>query len=239
MEIDVILTPAEIALLPQRNLSETTCVVFDVLRATSSIVTALANGAREIFPVRTIEEALALKQKLPTAALGGERQGERIDGFEFGNSPLEYRENVPAQIITTTTNGTVGLRACDGAAETLVAAILNLDATCCRIVAAPYVLVVCAGTFESPAAEDVLAAGMLCAQFPGATLTDSAQVALGYFTSRSDDIRSALRQTRNGRALYAKGRGAEIDWCARHSIYPVVGIQRDGKVEPAEDQCID
>ncbi len=237
MQIDVVLNPSEIELLPARNLSATTCVVFDVLRATSSMVTALAHGAQEIFPVRTIEEALAMKKILPAAALGGERHGERIEGFELGNSPLEYRENVAAKIITTTTNGTVGLRACDGAAETLAAAILNLAATCDHIVAASSVLVVCAGTFETLAAEDVLAAGMLCAQFPEAVLTDAAEVALGYYTTQSANILSALQKTRNGRALTAKGRGAEIEWCAQNSIYNVVGILREGRVEPAKDQC--
>jgi 2-phosphosulfolactate phosphatase len=94
MIVDVALNPAEIALLPQRDLSATTCVVFDVLRATSSMVTALANGASAIHPVRTIEEALALRQRFPDALLGGERHGDPIPGFELGNSPLEYRENV-------------------------------------------------------------------------------------------------------------------------------------------------
>ena len=60
MRIEVALHPAEIALLPKRDLSRTTCVVFDVLRATSSMITALAHGAREIHPVRTIEEAREL-----------------------------------------------------------------------------------------------------------------------------------------------------------------------------------
>ncbi len=238
MQIDVVLSPSEIALLPSRNLSATTCVVFDILRATSSMVTALAHGAQEIFPVRTIEEALAMKELRSTAVLGGERNGDRIDGFTLGNSPLEYRENVPAQIITTTTNGTVGLRACDGARETLAAAILNLGAICDHIVSAGSVLIVCAGTFETLAAEDVFAAGMLCAQFPNADLTDAAEVALGYYTTRSGNILSALQETRNGRALIAKGRGAEIEWCAQKSIFNVVGILREGRVEPAKDRCI-
>ena len=100
MRIDAILSPPEIDLLPQRDLRETVCVVFDVLRATSSIVTALAHGAREIFPAGTIEEALALRSKWPEAALGGERHGGKIDGFDLGNSPAEYAKKPPAKIIT-------------------------------------------------------------------------------------------------------------------------------------------
>ncbi len=130
MHIDVVLHPAEIAtVLPARNLSATTCVVFDVLRATSSMITALAHGATEIYPVRTIEEAMALKARMSGALLGGERNGDLIEGFDVGNSPLEYTERVNGRrIVTTTTNGTIALRACDGAERVLVGAMLNIDA---------------------------------------------------------------------------------------------------------------
>src|SRR5258708_21221576 len=84
MHIDVVLHPAEIAQLPARDLSATTCVVFDVLRATSSMVTALAHGVNEIHPVCTIEEAQAMKTRLPDVVLGGERQGDLIPGFDIG-----------------------------------------------------------------------------------------------------------------------------------------------------------
>src|SRR5260221_1575410 len=90
MHIDVVLHPAEIALLPACDLSQTTCVVFDVLRATSSMITALAHGVAEIHPVSTIEEAQALKVRFPDAVLGGERHGNLIPGFEIGNAPREY-----------------------------------------------------------------------------------------------------------------------------------------------------
>src|SRR6266568_1846042 len=119
MEIDVILNPAEIALLPGRDLSSATCIVFDVLRATSSMITALAHGASEIHPVRTIEDALSLKSRLPDAVLGGERHGERIPGFDAGNAPHEYLGFAGRRIITTTTNGTMALRACDTANRVL------------------------------------------------------------------------------------------------------------------------
>src|SRR5438874_260400 len=99
MKIDVVLNPPEIDPLPQRDLHDTVAVVFDVLRATSTMLTALANGATEIFPVRTIEEARTLKQSMPEALLGGERHGERIEGFDLGNSPLEYREHIAGRRI--------------------------------------------------------------------------------------------------------------------------------------------
>lgn len=225
MRIDVALTPAEIALLPRRKLATTTCVVFDILRATSSMITALAHGAAEIHPVCTIEEARALKADLPSAVLGGERHGELIEGFEIGNSPLEYRDLRGQKIISTTTNGTVALRACEGAEAVLVGALLNLDmlAEEVRWREPDNLLLVCAGTFEEFALEDGYAAGLLIAAFPEATLTDSALAALAIAKLYPDPL-MALKAARNGKTLLSKGRGQEVEWCAQLSRFNVVGI---------------
>ena len=173
MKIETILTPAELPALAQRDLRATACVVFDVLRATSTFVTALHNGAKAIVPVTEIAEALALRQKQPDVLLGGERDGVRIRAaqtggidFDLGNSPREYTpEKVRGKtIVTTTTNGTRALRACAGAKTVLAASFLNLAATAefIKNIRPAQVLLVCAGTRENTALEDVLAAGALC-----------------------------------------------------------------------------
>lgn len=223
MILDVALSPAEIALLPARDLSATACVVFDVLRATSSMITALAHGAAEIHPVRTIEEALALHGSMPEAVLCGERHGERIDGFALGNSPFEYRNLAGRRLISTTTNGTVALRAVEKAERVLVGAILNIDALAAEIrrTAPERVLLVCAGTFEEFALEDACAAGLLIHALGGAVLTDSAQAALAVTRAFPQPL-DALRAARNGRTLIARGRGDEVDWCARQSVSSIV-----------------
>ncbi|HEX5176125.1 MAG TPA: 2-phosphosulfolactate phosphatase [Chthoniobacteraceae bacterium] len=238
MTIDVALSPAEIALLPARDLSNTLCVVFDVLRATSSMITALAHGAREIHPVRTIEEAHALKAELPDAILAGERHGDAIEGFDLGNSPLEYREAVGGRaIITTTTNGTMALCGCRAAADCFVGALLNLDALAHAIVArAPgSALLVCAGTFETFALEDALGAGLLIAQLVRSrvhvSLTDAA-LAVQSLADHTADFASLLRKTRNGRLLIEKGRAAEVEWCAQRSQYNVVGFMDSSVIRP-------
>lgn len=235
MIIDTILTPAEIDVLPGRDLSDTACVVFDVLRATSSMVTALAHGATAIHPVATIEEALALEASMPAAVLGGERHGDPIPGFDVGNSPLEYRDLAGRSIITTTTNGTVALRACDRARTVIVGALLNLDAIVehLRTSEPAHVLVVCAGTFREPALEDILAAGALIAALPGATLSDASQAAVSVYEQSQGDLLSVLRRARNGRALAARGRGAEVEWCSRRSIFQVVGVMQDRRIVAA------
>lgn len=229
--LDVVLSPAEIDLLPQRGLEGAAAVVFDILRATSTMVTALAHGAAGIYPARTIEEAWELRGKMPEALLGGERHGDRIEGFDLGNSPLEYRENVRGRlVISTTTNGTIGLRACEGAREILAGSFLNMDALASHLrrSASGEIILVCAGTFREAALEDILAAGLLVSLFPGAALTDSAQLALALWRQHGGDLPSALRLARNGRALLAKERGAEIDWCAQTSLYGLLALMDEG-----------
>jgi len=225
MTIDAALTPAEIALLPQADLAGTTCVVFDVLRATSSMITGLAHGVAEIIPVATIEEALAARLQRPQALLGGERHGEKIDGFDLGNSPFEYRSVAGRTIISTTTNGTVAIRACAGAERVLIGAILNLDALAAELERASpaRLLLVCAGTFDTLALEDVWAAGRLIELFGEADLTDAAQTALGVVRLQPSPL-ATLCSARNGRALAAKNRGQEVEWCATESRFNMLGI---------------
>src|SRR5216110_511568 len=95
--LEVLFAPAEFTALGQRDLNETVCVVFDVLRATSSMATALGNGAEAIIPVADITEALAIRQRQPNVLLAGERNGVRIEAnltgsfpFDLGNSPREF-----------------------------------------------------------------------------------------------------------------------------------------------------
>jgi 2-phosphosulfolactate phosphatase len=233
MQLDVTLNPAEIAELPSRDLTGTTCVVFDILRATSSMVTGLAHGVTEIFPVRTIEEAQALKAKVPDVVLGGERQGDLIPGFDIGNSPREYTDLTNRRIVTTTTNGTVALRACERAQRVMVGALLNLGALAAelRASAPEKVLLVCAGTFETFALEDAYAAGRLAAELPGAVLTDAAQM-VTVLAARYPAAIEALRVARNGQALAATGRSEDVEWCAQVSRYKVMGIMEAAVVRP-------
>ena len=170
MKIDVLLTPAEQPGLGNRDLGATTCVVFDVLRATSTMLEAIANGARAIVPVCEIDEAVALGKANPGWLLAGERHGVRITraqsgsvDFDLGNSPLEFSSGAVSgkTIVTTTTNGTRALKACEGAERILIGAFLNLNALVLELArsTAPEVLLVCAGTGEQCASEDVLCAG--------------------------------------------------------------------------------
>src|ERR1041385_7590126 len=195
-KLEVLFTPAEFRALRPHDLSGAVCVVFDVLRATSTIVTALANGAGGMAPVAEISEALAWRQKQRNVLLAGERDGLRINAsqsggveFDLGNSPREFTHEAVARklIVCTTTNGTRAVRACAGAELVLVSSFLNLSATADFVAqrAPERLLVVCAGTGEGAALEDVLAAGSFCDAVAGRLeeieCGDSAVIAHGVF----------------------------------------------------------
>jgi 2-phosphosulfolactate phosphatase len=215
-KIEVLFSPAEFEALSRRELSGTTCVVFDVLRATSSIITALANGAEAVIPVATIEEALREKQRNNDVLLAGERDGFRITSkltgsvdFDFGNSPREFAEAKLGRktIVMTTTNGTRALKACLGAKEIVVGGFLNL-AEVAEYVQARQVddlLLVCSGTYEEASYEDLLGAGALANavwhRFEEGHVADSAQIARNTFLAAQNDLIGAMQFARNGRRL--------------------------------------
>jgi 2-phosphosulfolactate phosphatase len=245
--LEVLFSPAEFAVLPQENLSDIVCVVFDVLRATTTMMTALQNSATKIFPVREISEAVALARLHPNCLLAGERDGVRILAtqtgtmdFDMGNSPQEFSvDRVQGrEIIMTTTNGTRALQACRGAKFVLVGAFLNLSAVAAFILKrnASRVLIVCSGTFEEAAYEDTLAAGALCnllwKDFQNLKIADSAQIARQIFLSANGDVEKAFAHSRNARRLLANpDLSGDVSFCAQRDIISIVAEMRDGIVQ--------
>lgn len=232
MRIDAAISPVEIATLAERDLSATTAIVFDVLRATSTMVTALANDVTEIHPVASIPEAEELKKIMPRALRAGERRGVRFDGFDLGNSPLDYRKLGPARIIALSANCSAALRACAGAERVLVGSLMNMGALIAhlRTENPESLLLVSAGTMREPAIEDLFAAGMVCAQFQEAAMSDAAKITASVFRKYQEDPLHCLHESRRGRELMADGLREDIRWCARRSLYAVVVEMRDGVV---------
>lgn len=245
MRIETIFSPAELPALAADDLRGAVCVVFDILRATSTIVTALHHGARRVVPVREIPEAIEYRQHQPEVLLAGERNGVRIRGdqsggvdFHLGNSPREFRpERVRGRtIVTTTTNGTRALQACASAQLVLAASFLNLAATGRYLhqLAPERLLLVCAGTGAGVALEDVLAAGAL-AGLGEAERADATEIAVRAFLSAKADLPAVLAASQNARRLLEIPElRPDVAFCAQRDIYPLVAVMKaDGGIEAA------
>jgi 2-phosphosulfolactate phosphatase len=246
--LEVLFAPAEYVAMSQRDLRGTVCVVFDVLRATSTMVTALGNGATAIVPVAEIAEAVSIRQHRPDVLLAGERDGVRIEGhltrgvvFDLGNSPREFTaERVKGKTIAmTTTNGTRALRACAPASAVLLGSFLNLRATADFIQNQDplHLLLVCSGTLDQAAYEDILGAGVLCElvwpQYISGAVADSAHIARRLFRLEQDNLLAAVSQSRNGRRLMAHPDLSEdVPFCVQRDLFSLVaGLGKDGEVK--------
>ena len=245
MNLEVTFTPAEFETLRQQDLADAACVVFDVLRATSTIVTALARGAESVLPVATIEEAVRCRAADAKVLLAGERNGRRITAalsggvdFDLGNSPREYSAAIVRgrRLVTTTTNGTRAFAACRGARYVFAGSFLNLNRTAQHLARlnCPRVILVCAGTGEATAFEDCLGAGALCHQLlelnPATVMSDAASFTADLFAAKADDLEAAMRKSSNAQRLLAIPElRDDVAFCLSENLFPmVVGAESDG-----------
>tara|TARA_Y100001934_G_scaffold283541_1_gene404175 strand:- start:4622 stop:5383 length:762 start_codon:yes stop_codon:yes gene_type:complete len=245
--IEATFTPADFSALGDRDISQATCVVFDILRATTSMNTALANGAAAVIPVATIEEAVAIRKERPDVLLAGERDGVRILAdqsggvdFDLGNSPREYTEEVVKgrTIVSTTTNGTRALRACTGAKHVFIASFGNLRAIADWIEqnTVSHLILVCAGTYEEAAYEDMVAAGALCefvwAQFVTGYFSDAAEMARQIYRVMQRDVESAMQYSRNARRLLSMpDLKDDVQFCCqRENLRLIAALNEAGEI---------
>jgi 2-phosphosulfolactate phosphatase len=248
--LEVTFTPADFEALRQRDLSRSVCVVFDILRATTSMTAALANGVAEIWPVREISQALELKRRHPDALLAGERHGLRIRAeqtggvdFDFGNSPREFTSERVAgkQLIMSTTNGTRALQACAEARRVFAGSFLNFSALIAELKrdGCPNLIVIGAGTFEEAAFEDTLAAGAVCDalwdRFSESQIVDSARIARALWRAHHANLPEALRLARNGRRLLEKPElSQDVAFAAQMDVFNFTAELRDGSVRKSD-----
>lgn len=218
--------PVSVALLPQLalpgSLDGRIAVAIDVLRATTTMVAALAAGCDAVVPCLQVEDAIQAADALQPARaiLGGERGGKPLPGFDLGNSPLEYTPAVckGATLVMTTTNGTAALLRAAEAARVLVGAFANYSAVCEQLRLDPRpVSLVCAGERGEPSLEDTLFAGavvdFLCDTCDVA-LDDSARLAWDCFENHGRVLDGALAIGKGGSHLIALGYAADVAYAA-------------------------
>ena len=209
-----------------------TCLVIDVLRATSAMAVLLGRGTRAIYPAATVEDGLILRAQLAAqgivAALCGERDALPPAGFDFGNSPGAFMalDRVPEIAVVATTNGTPALLACLEAPLAMTAAPLHVSAVVRSTIEADRdVLVVCSGLRREAAEDDTLAAGLFVERLvrAGASAGPEALFALERFEVARDDFGAALARSEHGQRLVDLGFGDDVALCGTLDRYDIVG----------------
>lgn len=236
MKLDVAFLPKE---MEGKDLSDTVCIVLDIFRATSSIVTAMSNQCKSIFPVLSVEDAHALAKEMAQPVLfAGERQSIRIDGFNFGNSPYEFSTDMVKDktIIMTTTNGTVAINATKGSYRTIIGAFVNASAVCEQALKyGKNIMIVCAGTDRLFSLEDALCAGLLIKILSAnvnseQVLTDSARAALLMYEQAKNELVAVAINSRNGKRLFDLDRTDDVKYCFKTDMFSIVPEYRDNKI---------
>lgn len=239
MRVDVFFGPPEIS---PPDMNGRVVAVIDVLRASTSIAAALHNGARAVIPFESADEVIARSKSFERTdvRLAGERKMLPIDGFDLGNSPLEFtREAVGGKtVLMTTTNGTVALAAVTGARDVVVASYANFTAILALLRAAARggtdVSILCSGTDRHFSLEDAACAGRYAAaiarDFADTRSNDAARAAVLVHERYGDDIDAVFADTAHGQLLAGAGFAADLAACARLDGYPVVPVYQERQI---------
>lgn len=247
-KLDVVLAPG---LLGEASLQGALCVVVDVLRASTTIIAALASGANEVRACINSAEARQCAGLLRegTYLLGGEEMGRPIGGFHLGNSPLEYLSPSTVDsktILLSTANGTPTLRKLHmrSGAPVYIAALVNASAVSSAIAGAILgdsskgVVIVCAGQDGKPTAEDILCAGLIVQRFGqqllhnGITLelTDGALIAATFASCNEANVADVLAAAEHGRYLRTIGFVADLEFAGQIDTYNIVPVFDKGRI---------
>jgi 2-phosphosulfolactate phosphatase len=216
--------------------------VIDVLRASTTVATALAHGAKAVIPFESSEEAVTRSKQLERGAfrLAGERRMLKMEGFDLGNSPLEHTaEAVEGKtVLLTTTNGTKALLAVQGARDVVVASYVNLTGVTTMLRAAlrggADITLVCAGQDRQFALEDAACAGRyvynISRRLADVDLNDAALAASLIDRKYGDNLTRLFNTAAHGRALAAAGFEGDLAACAAVDSYPVIPIYQDRQI---------
>ncbi|HET6569710.1 MAG TPA: 2-phosphosulfolactate phosphatase [Rhodothermales bacterium] len=236
MKAEVFLTSTTVT---DEDVRGRTVIIIDVLRASSTIAAALNNWARAIIPVADMGQAGKIASNLDPSSylLGGERGGEKIEGYHLGNSPLEYTPSTVGglTIIFNTTNGTVAISKARSAEHLVIGSFLNAD----RVVeyanqAGRDVAIICAGWRNSIALEDTLCAGLMLHRLWNGRepdrVSDSAHIAFSQYVHDKDNLEAALRKSNHAQWLIAHGYAEDVDYCLQFDALPVLPYYQDSRL---------
>jgi 2-phosphosulfolactate phosphatase len=216
--------------------------VIDVLRASTTVAVALANGARAVVPFDSSEDAVTRAKQFERreVKLAGERKMHAIPGFDLGNSPREFtREAVEGKtVLFTTTNGTGTLTAVQGARDVIVASYVNFSAVLAMLRAAARsgtdVSIICAGRDRQFSLEDAACAGRyaryIARRLPEASMNDAALASTMIDRRYGENLGRLFTESNHGRALAEAGYDEDLVICATVDAYPVIPVYSDRQI---------
>jgi len=231
--MDVLLTPQLIPLYP---LEDKVVVVIDVLRATTTMTVALDQGATKVIPVETIQECLNFAGQ-PDHVLAGERNGVRVEGFDYGNSPFEFMDGVVQgkTLVLTTTNGTRAIRMAHKAHTIAIGGFLNYTALCQWLRHQNRdVVLLCSGWKDKFNLEDTVFAGSLLHGLHDEFTVDSdaAFAAEKLYVNARKNLLHFMKQSSHYRRLKHLGVVRDIQYCLRPDLTNIVPVLRDNALYP-------
>ena len=234
----VLFTSLSPALLNLYDITNSVVVVIDVLRATSTIATALYNGAKEIIPVDSVNDCIRIGKQMG-AITAGERDGKVAEGLQYGNSPFEYPESFikGKTLVLTTTNGTklLHMALANGANEIITGSFANLDAVADFLIKKnKSVLLACAAWKDRINIEDMLFAGAVIDKVKShfSINCDSSKIAEGLYNEASPDLFEFMKtkQASHYQRLSSYGLEKDIKHCLTAYTASVLPIYKEGKL---------
>lgn len=222
--IDVCLSPD---LIESFDLKGKIVVIVDILRATSCMVSGIANGVAGIIPVATLDECKAYQKKGLICA--AERGGKQVEGFELDNSPFSYlSEDLKGKTIcATTTNGTLAISKSLDADKIVIGAFLNLSAVASYLKNQPNDIIIhCAGWKGKVNMEDSLFAGALIEKLEESHVLncDAPHMSLKYYQSVKEELQSTVESSSHAKRLSKIGIKRDIEFCVTLDKYDVIPI---------------
>lgn len=221
MKINVLFSPVGV---DELSFAGKTTVVIDVLRASSTIVAALSNGAREVVPVATVEFAVKVSGGMfgGQTLLGGERHTKKIEGFALGNSPLEYVPGVVSgkTIVLYTTNGSKAVVKAKFSENLFICSFLNLNAVAKQMVKLNKDFeILCAGRNNNYSVEDSVCAGKLISETvklnPDTELSDSSKACLALNKTFGKSTLAMLKESEHGKLLLDNSFEEDLKFCSK------------------------
>lgn len=239
MRLEVFFTPSHVK--PADTTGRLVAIV-DVLRASTTVATALGNGAKTVIPVEGADEVIVRSKEFARSEirLAGEQKMLSIPGFDLGNSPQSFTAEAVGgkTILLTTTNGTRALLGVQGARDIVVASYVNFTAvlTLMKVAASSNtdIAIICAGEEGSFTLEDAACAGRYVRAIPkradSVVVNDAASASVLIERKYGDNIAKVFKESVHGKALEAAGFGDDLAAAAEVDAHPVVPIYQDRQI---------